>query len=1395
MTILRTLLVLALTALGVQSAYAQATQLPLAESCFSGSTGVTGSIGLLGTITGGSSYVTGTYGGVPLTGGSGTGANANITISGGAVTGVAILNPGSQYQVGDVLSASNANLGGAGSGFSFPVASIGINSNLAGGSVGFYVPNTFTFKTTWRNATQSTPNTNPVLLDANGCAVIYGIGSYRQIVKDSIGNTVWDQVTTAPASSSITPATSGAGDFLPVGAVIAISGFSSPVNYVLAYGQPLSRTIYPDALSALTFSSTATCVSSSTTIGGISSTLQLRTGSSIESSCLPPGTTIVGITTANSILVSAPATLNTSTSIRVFPWGNGDGSTTFNVPDLRGLAPAGADAMGGTPANRLTPAYFNGVAGGGPAAPGARGGLQTSSLINSNLPPYTPTGTINTPSITISGGTLGGTANKTDVGGGGTSSTPLNATAISASLSASLAFTGTAQGGTSSAFSIIQPTLTINYAVKIQNGTLPIVGVLSLGGMTGDILCGPGVTCSGQTISFNGGAIPLTTNHLFVGSAGNVAVDVPMFGDCTIVAAGAITCLRTNGTPFGGMATQAASNVAITGGFITGMPNPSASSDVATKNYVDAATAGRPPYASVNLATTTALPNSPTYSNGASGVGATLTAGSNTTLTVDGSVATLGQRILAGGQSSTFQNGVYTVTTAGSGAAAWVLTRATDFNQSSNMLQGASFFTSGGSANVGKTFTLSATTTTVGTTPVVFFLTGGSGTTIAGVSGNITLQSGLAVTGSTLNIPGTVTVTDPVFAAACDGSTEDSTPITNALSSGAGVVTIPNSTCNAFASGSITIPASVKLQGLGPSSRLRLPTVTHSATGSVALNVAVIPMTNTTGIVTGMYAYDRTLGYLLPGTVTSINPGVSITMTTPVGYSGSVQTNALTLATDPDLHFATLGVVTAQNGMSAYDTDKSCQVGGTVLDGTPYTDTTITMSTAVGCSGIASGDHIQFGYPVTSGDVIVFSASNSVLLKLSAGSQISNLTIDMGEFAGGNSSGAISTVAGVVDSWIIDNVKIINAGLYCWVYNGSTNYRITNSSCIVNVPSNKNNNEAILSYSSGGTVGGLNGFIWNNVFTGAGTDQSEQNVEISFNKISNIHYGAGITSGGASALNFNWLITQNIIHGGVGVDSNLTAPLGIGSFAQSQTISLNEIYNMGGPGIIFGGIGTKVSANVVYNNGQSALNLRNTVGIWCRYIDVTDNCSHTSTIGNTSGNIGGSSQTYGYLDDASNTDITLLSNTFYNNATGNAQLNASNYAATDIPAPWTPTISFNISNSGLTYASHGLYTKINQHVSAHLDLQFSPPGIASASGNASIGGFPGGGAITGSSIFPALICGSYTGLHTAQGITGVMSATSLTLYIPGASAIANATEANFGASSTLDCSISYPSLN
>lgn len=66
---------------------------------------------------------------------------------------------------------------------------------LAGGSVYFYIPNTTTFKSTWQDSAQTVLNTNPVILDGGGRAIIWGSGIYRQQVYDVHGNLIWDQLT------------------------------------------------------------------------------------------------------------------------------------------------------------------------------------------------------------------------------------------------------------------------------------------------------------------------------------------------------------------------------------------------------------------------------------------------------------------------------------------------------------------------------------------------------------------------------------------------------------------------------------------------------------------------------------------------------------------------------------------------------------------------------------------------------------------------------------------------------------------------------------------------------------------------------------------------------------------------------------------------------------------------------------------------------------------------------------------------------------------------------------------------------------------------------------------------------------------------------------------------
>src|SRR5439155_12918638 len=113
------------------------------------------------------------------------------------------------------------------------------------------------------------------------------------------------------------------------------------------------------------------------------------------------------------------------------------------------------------------------------------------------------------------------------------------------------------------------------------------------------------------------------------------------------------------------------------------------STKIATTQYADLAVsnavAGVNPAVAVQAATAAVLPNSPTYLNGASGIGATLTTTTtNTALVVDGYTMTLNDRVLVKNQASSFQNGVYFLSTAQAVAVAWILTRALDYDAPSD---------------------------------------------------------------------------------------------------------------------------------------------------------------------------------------------------------------------------------------------------------------------------------------------------------------------------------------------------------------------------------------------------------------------------------------------------------------------------------------------------------------------------------------------------------------------------------------------------------------------------------------------------------------------------------------------------------------------------------------
>jgi hypothetical protein len=272
---------------------------------------------------------------------------------------------------------------------------------------------------------------------------------------------------------------------------------------------------------------------------------------------------------------------------------------------------------------------------------------------------------------------------------------------------------------------------------------------------------------------------------------------------------GTTAATARSGLGLGTISTQDANAVAITGGTITGLPTPSANSDAATKSYVDGLASGLTILASSNYATAAVLPNSPTYNNGTLGVGATLTAGSNTTLTVDGTVVALDSIVLVKNQASAAQNGIYKLTTAGDGSNAWVLTRATYFDQAAEMTAGSYTAIISGTANSGSSWILATTVTTVGSDSVTFNQFS-SQTTASTVQ---FLQAGSGAVAWSVQSNDRQWVTVGQFAAVTGGS-DVSTQIQNALSSGAlsVCVCVPGTY---GVSSTLSIPAGVTFYGLG----------------------------------------------------------------------------------------------------------------------------------------------------------------------------------------------------------------------------------------------------------------------------------------------------------------------------------------------------------------------------------------------------------------------------------------------------------------------------------------------------------------------------------------------------------------------------------------------------
>jgi microcystin-dependent protein len=141
-------------------------------------------------------------------------------------------------------------------------------------------------------------------------------------------------------------------------------------------------------------------------------------------------------------------------------YGSGDGSTTFNMPNKQGRISAMVEAS----ASLLTSSYF----GGNSTQLGAVGGLETHTIQTTNLPSYTPSGTVTDGPIVVSilngnNAAINTTAGQLTAGGFGGS---IGAMSIGATQSGTT-FAGNNNGGASAPIRTVQPTMITNYIIRI----------------------------------------------------------------------------------------------------------------------------------------------------------------------------------------------------------------------------------------------------------------------------------------------------------------------------------------------------------------------------------------------------------------------------------------------------------------------------------------------------------------------------------------------------------------------------------------------------------------------------------------------------------------------------------------------------------------------------------------------------------------------------------------------------------------------------------------------------------------------------------------------------------------------------------------------------------------
>ena len=225
-----------LTAVGAYSLYNNTTASNLTAIGYQALNNNTTNVATLGTITGGTGYTNGTYTGVVMTLSSGSTAvtypTATIVVAGGVVTTVTLTSNGVGFKdTTTVLTAPAASIGGTGSGFTVPVATLASGTgNVAVGYQAGYGNNSANKNTTGSNNTyigyqtvgSANNNTNEMVI---GYTAV-GLGSNTTVIGNT--NTTLTQTYGVTKSTNYTVATLPSASTSGVGARAFVTDALAP---------------------------------------------------------------------------------------------------------------------------------------------------------------------------------------------------------------------------------------------------------------------------------------------------------------------------------------------------------------------------------------------------------------------------------------------------------------------------------------------------------------------------------------------------------------------------------------------------------------------------------------------------------------------------------------------------------------------------------------------------------------------------------------------------------------------------------------------------------------------------------------------------------------------------------------------------------------------------------------------------------------------------------------------------------------------------------------------------------------------------------------------------------------------------------------------------------------